>query len=222
MNGAVAGAQLEGGPSRLLERERELEVLDRAIAGTLAGSAGLVLVEGPTGIGKSRLVGEARRRAAQSGLNVLFARGGELERDFPFGVVRQLFEQRLVDEGVRERVLAGAAGAVATVFGVAAKPVDDEAAGDGNFASLHGLYWLTVNLSAEGPLLLAVDDLHWCDRASLRFLAYLTRRLEGLPIVVVGTLRQSEPGADEALLGELTSDPAAHVLTPGALSAGAA
>ena len=43
-----------------------------------------------------------------------------------------------------------------------------------------------MNLSAEAPLLLAVDDLHWCDRASLRFLAYLTRRLEGLPVLVVG------------------------------------
>jgi DNA-binding CsgD family transcriptional regulator len=210
------------GPTRLLERDRELEMLDHAIAATLAGGAGLVLVEGPAGIGKSRLVAEARRRAAESALLVLSARGGELERDFPFGVVRQLFEPRLADEGVRERVLSGSAGAAAAIFGLSGEPVGDEASREWTFAALHGLYWLTVNLSAEAPLLLAVDDLHWCDRASLRFLAYLTRRLEGLPILAVGTLRPSEPGADEALLAELTSDPDARVLVPGPLSAGAA
>ena len=56
-----------------------------------------------------------------------------------------------------------------------------------------GLYWLTVNLAAEGPLLLAVDDLHWCDRPSLRFLAYLVRRLEGLPVA-----RRRQPAAGRA------------------------
>jgi len=79
-----------------------------------------------------------------------------------------------------------------------------------------------LNLSAEQPLLLSVDDLHWCDRASLRFLAYLARRLEDVPVLLVGSLRPSEPGADAVLLGELTSDPAAQVLTPGLLSEAAA
>ena len=69
--------------------------------------------------------------------------------------------------------------------------------------------------------MLAVDDLHWCDRSSLRFLGYLTRRLEGLPILVVAGLRPSEPGADEALLAELTGDPAAQKLAPQPLSLGA-
>jgi hypothetical protein len=78
-----------------------------------------------------------------------------------------------------------------------------------------------VNLSTEAPLLLAVDDLHWCDRTSLRFLGYLTRRLESLPILVVAGLRPSEPGADEALLAELTGDPAAQRLAPQPLSPGA-
>jgi DNA-binding CsgD family transcriptional regulator len=222
MGGGEGAAEPGGGPTRLLERERELEVLDRAIAGTSTGTAGLVLVEGPAGIGKSRLLAEARKRAADNALSVLSARGGELERDFPFGVVRQLYEPRLADEGVRGRVLAGAARAAANVFGLPRELVEDEGSGDGGFASLHGLYWLTGNLSAEAPLLLAVDDLHWCDRASLRFLAYLTRRLEGLPVLVVGSLRPSEPGADEALLAELESDPGAQVLSPGPLSPAAA
>ena len=221
MSPQAAGGGLGTGLPRLLERDRELAVLDRAIAGAIAGGSGLVLVEGPAGIGKSRLVAETRRRAADAGLLVLTARGGELERDFPFGVVRQLFEPRLADEAVRERVLGGAAGAAAAVFGLPGGRAED-ASGEWTFAALHGLYWLTVNLSAEAPLLLAVDDLHWCDRTSLRFLAYLGRRLEGLPVLVVGSLRAPEAGADEGLLAELESDPGAHVLAPGPLSLDAA
>ena len=68
-----------------------------------------------------------------------------------------------------------------------------DAGGDVSFAVLHGLYWLTVNLSAERPLLLAVDDLQWCDHPSLRFLAYLARRLDGLPVLVACGVRSSEP-----------------------------
>src|SRR5262245_7980427 len=132
MGGAEAVAEPGAGPARLLEREHELEVLDRAIAATLTGAAGLVLIEGPAGIGKSRLVAEARKRAADNALSVLSARGGELERDFPFGVVRQLYEPRLADEAVRERVLEGAARAAANVFGLPRELVEDEVAGDGS------------------------------------------------------------------------------------------
>ena len=94
--------------------------------------------------------------------------------------------------------------------------------GEGTFAVLHGLYWLTVNLCSERELLLVVDDLHWCDSASLRFLAYLARRLEDLPVVLVASLRSSEPEADQAILEELTSEPHAQVLMPGPLTVVAA
>jgi DNA-binding CsgD family transcriptional regulator len=215
------GANFATGRTLLLERERELDVLDRAIAGAPTGHAGLVLVEGPAGIGKSRLIAEARRRAAERGLLVLAARGGELERDFPFGVVRQLFEPRLAKAGERERLLTGAAQAATGLFGPPGEHEPAETSGDG-FAALHGLFWLAVNLSADAPLLLAVDDLHWCDRSSLRFLAYLARRLDGLCILVAGSVRPSDPAADEALLAELKSDPGAQLLAPKPLSADAA
>jgi DNA-binding CsgD family transcriptional regulator len=206
------------GATRLLEREHELEVLTNAIESTAAGLAGLVLVEGAAGIGKSRLLTEARRRAAERELLVLSARGGELERDFPFGVVRQLFEAQLVDEERSARLCSGAAGAVDAIFGLHGVRFED----DGSFAALHGLYWLTANICDDGPLLITVDDLHWCDRSSLRYLTFLARRLEGLPVLVVGSLRPLEPGADQALLAELISDPQAEVLSPALLSAGAA
>src|SRR5213079_1899213 len=107
------------------------------------------------------------------------------------------------------------------VFGDHGAQGAGEPSGEGTFAVLHGLYWLTVNLCAERALMLAVDDLHWCDRASLRFLAYLARRLEDLPIVLVASLRSSEPEADSAILQELRSEPHTQVIVPGPLTAAA-
>jgi ATP/maltotriose-dependent transcriptional regulator MalT len=75
----------------LLERDRELESLRAALAEAVGGEGRLALVEGPAGIGKSRLLAELRSAAAEEDVRVLTARGSELEREFPFGVVRQLF-----------------------------------------------------------------------------------------------------------------------------------
>src|SRR5262249_29219110 len=164
----------------LLERERELAVFDDLLSGDRAGP-GLVLIEGPAGIGKSRLVEELIRRAADRGMRALVGRGAHLERDFPFGVVRQLFETALTDPAERERLLAGAAASASQVFEAAAP----SGPGDGSFAALHGLYWLAENIAEESPLLIVVDDLHWCDAPTLRYLAYVARRLAGSGIVLV-------------------------------------
>ena len=69
---------------------------------------------------------------------------------------------------------------------------------------LHGLYWLLNNLTSESPVALSVDDLHWADAESLRFLAYLAHRLEGLPVLVVGALRTGEEHVDSLVLDELS------------------
>jgi DNA-binding CsgD family transcriptional regulator len=200
----------------LVEREREVAALAALVDALPAGEGRVAWIEGPAGIGKSTLLAEERRHAAETGAHVLAARGSELEREFPFGVVRQLFEAVLTDPERRERVLSGAAAPAAAVFGEAAM-----SEGDVSFAALHGLFWVALNLAAEGPLLLAVDDLHWCDRPSLRFVAYLARRLEGQPILVAATIRTGEPGADVALLGEIAHDPATVAVRPVPLSSDA-
>ena len=175
--------------SELLERDRELGVLEELIQGTLEGRRGLALVEGPAGIGKSRLLAATREAARGAGFRVLAARGSDLERELPFGVVRQLFDPLLVDPADRARWMTGSAQPAARVF----EPPDDGAAeSDVSFGVLYGLFWVTANIAADGPLLLLLDDLHWCDPASLRFVAYLERRLEGLNVVVVAAARTSE------------------------------
>ena len=179
------------------------------------------MVEGPAGIGKTRLVLEAERHGRELGLTTLSARGAELERDFAYGLVRQLFEASLLATSPPERteLLAGAAGHAARLFGVAAAQEDvADALLDPSFAILHGLYWLSANLARHTPLLLCVDDVHWADQASLRFLHYLGRRLQELPIAVVAATRPARSADGSPLLAALAADPSAEILELAPLS----
>ena len=212
-----ASAPVATAPHRsddLIDREREVEAVRAALDDLERGEPGLLLIEGPAGIGKSRLLVEARRLAAERKVRVLTARGSQLEKDFGFGAARQLFEPALTAPEVRQELLGGAASSARGVFDVA----DGGDHADGSFAVLHGLYWLTVNLTGPGPMMLAIDDVQWCDRASLRVLAYLVRRLDAVPVMVVGTVRTGEEHDDEEVLTDLAHEPAAIVLRPAPLS----
>ncbi|MFI7589922.1 BTAD domain-containing putative transcriptional regulator [Spongisporangium articulatum] len=194
----------------LMDRDVELRELQAAVADALAGQARCLVVEGPAGIGKTRLLAEARRLAADSGGRVLFARGSQLEREYGFGAVRQLFEDAVTDA---PGTLTGPAAPAAALFGTG-----DETAPESAPVVTHALYRLALNLAAAVPLVLAVDDLQWCDAASLRFLVYLANRMEGLPLLVVATLRTGEPHQEEELIGHLLHDPVTDRLRPGPLS----
>jgi DNA-binding CsgD family transcriptional regulator/Flp pilus assembly protein TadD len=198
----------------LVEREAELETVGRLLAAAGAGSGGVVVFEGPAGIGKSSLLAAARTAAA--GARVVFARGGELERELPFGIVRQLLEPAVVacEPGERAALLAGAAALAKPVLFAA----DPEAGVEPSFSVLHGLYWLTVNLADARPLLVVVDDAHWADVASLRWLIYLARRLAGVPLALVLAARPAGPGPVQELLDQLLVIPEVTVVQPGGLS----
>jgi DNA-binding CsgD family transcriptional regulator len=196
--------------SGLVEREGELAAVEALLEG-----GGVLVVEGATGVGKTALVEMACLRADGRGYVVLRARGSELEAGFAFGVVRQLFERSLALAGseAREALLAGPAGTVGPLL--LGDPVD-AASGDRSFAVLHGLYWLAVNMAAPRPLLLAVDDAHWADEPSLRWLAYLAARLGGLAVALVVALRPSEPASTSPSLLAVRAE--ASVIRPRLLS----
>jgi DNA-binding CsgD family transcriptional regulator len=198
-----------------VERELELETVERLLAAARAGSGGAVVFEGPAGIGKSSLLAAART-AAEVDMRVLTGRGGELERELPFGIVRQLLEPVVIacDAEEREALLAGAAALAKPVLFAA----DPGAGAEPSFSALHGLYWLTINLADAQPLLVAVDDVHWADDASLRWLIYLARRLAGVPLALVLATKPAEPGSVQELLDELLVSPEVAVLQPGGLS----
>ena len=83
---------------------------------------------------------------------------------------------------------------------------------------LHGLYWLCANLAARRPLVLAVDDAHWADASSLRFLVFLVTRLDELPLALVVATRPEVHGPARDVLAGLAAEPAAAVLQPAPLS----
>jgi DNA-binding CsgD family transcriptional regulator len=212
----VTAGRASQSTAALLERDDELSTLKSLIDAAGRGESAIVLVEGRAGIGKSRLIAAARERAADAGLRTLAARGTDLERDFPYGVVRQLFEPLRADPDGWDRWLSGSAATASSVF--EAPGGDASSPRDGSFAALHGLYWLTVNLCADQPLVLVVDDIHWCDVPSLRFLAYLAPRLEDLPLLILGGRRTAEHGTDPGLLADIAADPATITIGPGPLS----
>ncbi len=196
----------------LREREHELAAIDE-----LLESGGLLVIEGPAGIGKTSLAQEAAVRAPTAGRRALVARGSLLEVAFPFGMARQLFEP-LVRGADHTVLFAGAGTGAISAIGLEAS---DDVAEPSGFAALRGLAALTANAAEDGPLLLVVDDAQWGDGPSLRFAGFLARRLDGPDVAVCVTIRSGEPGAPERLLDELRGAPGAHMLHPAPLSAAA-
>jgi DNA-binding CsgD family transcriptional regulator len=221
----------------LLEREPELHLMQTAIRDAGDGVGGVVVIGGPAGIGKTALLHAAAAMAEDAGLRVLRARGSDLEQEFAFGVVRQLFEAPLTRAGAerREALLRGAAALAGPLFesgpagpepaqktsrGPRRPGAQDEptAPADRRFTLVHSLYWLTANLSTTGPLALLVDDCHWADPPSLRFLNYVSARCSELGVLVVVTVRDGEPSAVKELLVALRADPGAILIEPTSLS----
>jgi DNA-binding CsgD family transcriptional regulator len=209
-----------GSAARLLERDEELVAIDVAIRAALAGDGTMVVIEGPAGIGKTSLLDAARRRASECGMTVIAGQGAILESDFGYGVVRQLFEPVIAaaPDSERHRLLEGAAALAKPV--VAAQDVDLGAPPGQQAAVAHGLYWLTANIAEHSPVMISVDDVHWADPPSLQFLAYLSRRLEGMTVLVLVVVRTGDPKVDESLVVELVSGPAVQIIRPTPLSMG--
>jgi len=204
-----------GREDELIERESELALLERAVQEAQDGSGSVLLVEAPTGLGKSHLLAAGRALATDAGLAVLAAMGRELERDFSFGVALQLFESRLERAELEERaeLFAGPAKLAEPLF----RHGPRETLPGQAFSLFHGLYWVCSNLTGQGPLMLCVDDANWVDEPSLRFALYLAQRIDELPVVLVLACRPLESG--EELLSEIAADPVVQRIRPKPLSA---
>jgi DNA-binding CsgD family transcriptional regulator/tetratricopeptide (TPR) repeat protein len=191
-----------------LEREAELTQLSALLTAAQRGRGRTCVVEGPSGVGKSRLLDECARAAEGLEMSVLRARCSELTRDHPFGVVRTLLEPTLVraDAETRAKLMHGPAAMAEPVFGP--REAFDE------FGVIHGLYWLTVNIAEQQPVLVLVDDVLWADDFSLRYLAYLADRIDDIPAAVVVAIRHGDPGADSSLIAHLSDAAGGRPIRP--------
>jgi DNA-binding CsgD family transcriptional regulator len=209
-------------PAALLEREHEVERVHSVLRAAGRRSGRVLVIEGAAGLGKSRLLEQARAAAPDLGVSVLAALASDLEQGYPFGVMRQLFERPLLEaeSGERERWLTGAAALAADV--VTASPTPPGLLADGSisgesYAWQHGLYWLAANISADSPLVLVVDDLQWCDAQSVRALAFIARRLDGLPLAILLATRPLDPALTPEA-ATLVAGPAVELLRPSPLT----
>ncbi len=208
------GGAVEGD---LIERDEELALL-ADLMGAARARGRTVAIVGPPGIGKTTLLESARAAARDSGGLVLTARPAALERDLGFEVVRQLLTPVVADssDAQRDSLLRDGAELALPALGLGAGPPGSDPLSDGLF----GLQRLCVRLAESGPVTLVVDDAHWADDPSLRFLAHLGRRIGESRIQLLVGFRDAEPGAPEVLLDALLSAPGAVVVRPAELSAG--
>lgn len=174
---------------RLLERNAELGMIEAAVERARDGRGSTLVVVGPPGIGKSRLCAAAGDLAREHGMAVRKARGGTLERELPWATVRELLGAHDPD------LFEGPAAYARPVLGGGDRPGTSDPEG----ATLHGLYWLCAGLAGQRPLMLLVDDAHWADPSSLRWLSYIGSRTEDLPVVLLVTGRTGDAGAPRPL-----------------------
>jgi DNA-binding CsgD family transcriptional regulator len=209
---------------KILEREVELKRLRAALAEARQGRGRVVLIEGEAGIGKTALLEHALASARQRGFEVLTARAGPLEKALGHGVAVQLFEEplRTAPAARRRKLLAGAAELAAPLLALPPKAGEEPRSPLTGPAAQHGLYWLAANMTADAPLAIAVDDAQWCDEETLRWLHYLERRIDQLPVAVLLTVRTGEPDTDVDLVRAIAAEPNAETVKPGALSTEAA
>jgi DNA-binding CsgD family transcriptional regulator len=202
----------------LVGRDLELAVLDHLV--TRVGEfGGAMVVRGEAGIGKSALLEAASTRARKQGRTVLTTVGVESEAHLPFAGLHQLMRPTLrqaVGLPARQRA------ALLAAFGMA-----DAVAPDRFLIALAALE-LFAETAASSPLLLIVEDAQWLDRPTSDVLAFVARRLESEPIVLLVGLRDghgssfAEVGLPELRLEGLDEEAAtallaarAPTLTPG-------
>ena len=190
----------------LYGRDIELAQLAALLANARAGTAGVLLIRGEPGVGKSALLQDARAGAA--GMRVLSTQGLESEAPLAFAGLHQLLRPVL---SLLERLPAPQARALRVAFGEQDRPTEDP--------FLIALATLTMLSEAAEtmPVLCVVDDAHWLDTASADALLFAARRLQADPVALIfaardGDLRMfSAEGVPTLVLSGLTA-PAARLL----------
>ncbi|MFE0073151.1 BTAD domain-containing putative transcriptional regulator [Nonomuraea sp. NPDC059023] len=185
---------------RCLGRDDQLAAAGAAMAAAESGTGGSLLFDGVPGAGKTQLLRGVEALADIRGFQTAWAQAHPLEREYEYGVARQIFEPILYCLPAQERrhLLSGTVEPAADI-------VWHNRPSSGGPDALHALYRLAVRLAERVPLLIAIDDLQWCDLGSLRWLAYLARRVEHVPLLVTATRATGVPAGDDQLLESLCS-----------------
>ncbi|MFJ5677436.1 AAA family ATPase [Streptomyces sp. NPDC093097] len=191
-------------PTTLVGRDDELRTLARRAEDARGGQAGLVLLNGPAGMGKTSLLRAFTTGDACHGMTVLYGTCAEHTAGAGYSGVRELLGGLGLDdsEARHSPLLEGLA--ARALPALTADPGDHDAPATA-YPVLHGLYWLAARLMAERPLVLVLDDVHWCDERSLTWLDFLLRRAEDLPLLIVLAQRSEAEPVAPAVLADLVA-----------------
>jgi DNA-binding NarL/FixJ family response regulator/tetratricopeptide (TPR) repeat protein len=216
----------------LVGRGPELAALDRVLDAVAAGGPGFLAVVGEPGIGKTSVMERLSELAAGRGWLVLAGRAAEFERELPFGVLVDALDDHLatLDRRRLERAGGERLAELATIFPAIDGPAVPEGALQVERYRAHrAVQELLDGLAVGRPLLLALDDLHWADEASLEVVASLLRRPPDGPVLLACAFRpapappflesaiaaaERERRAERIDLGPLTPEAAAELLAP--------
>ena len=192
----------------LVGRASELAELDLGLDRLGAGKPWFVQIAGEPGIGKSRLLLELARRAEERGYLVLAGRAAEFEQDLPFAVLRDACNDYLgsINRQLRASLRADTLSELAAVFpsvgSGAGAPAPRQGVGEDRYRTHYAIRELLEWLAARQPTVVALDDVHWADAASVEVIAHLLRRFRG-PVLGVLAARQ-RPALLAVVLDEAT------------------
>ena len=167
----------------LVERREQLTLLERAASASFSGKGKVILIEGTIASGKTALLQSFSERLAQAGALVLSAGCAEAERSLACGVISQLLHSASLPAEAADRLRRPLATAPPVVAGASAPGGPDPEL----LRLFNDLCVGLLELAAERPVLIAVDDVQYADGPSLEFLRQLIRRLRSASILVVLT-----------------------------------
>lgn len=182
-------------PLPLVGRERQWAALQDGYA-AVGPDGRLVVLEGETGIGKTRLAGEFVAWARSEGSAATSVRCVEEEAGLAYGCAIELVRGALRDGDSAAVSPAAAAEAARLLPELGASPAAALDSPGAHARFLEGVSRTLIGaITGDRPGVLVVDDAHWADASSLEVLAFLARRLEGRPLLLVLTWRSEEAPA---------------------------
>jgi ATP/maltotriose-dependent transcriptional regulator MalT len=189
-------------------RHREIDLLSRLLESATAGLTHVAVVAGEPGIGKTRLIDAIARRAAQGGMVVLHAGAWEAQGMPPYLLFLEALGPYLRDQddatvqrlfGSDPEPLVSLLPEFAARVALPPAVLKNQPAEYARRRLLSGVADMVAAIAKERGLLLALDDLHWADAASLDMLCYLIRAQGQARLLVVGAFRAGEAATNPAL-----------------------